>query len=66
VEPGDLVAISNLAALYERIGRTHDAGRYQEKARKLQQKNPYYHFSLGLKSYMPANTGKPLLNTGLR
>lgn len=48
---GELVAMSNLAALYERMGRHHDAQSYLAKVRKFNQRNPYYHFNLGLKAY---------------
>jgi tetratricopeptide (TPR) repeat protein len=51
VGPKDLVAMSNLASLYERLGRPRDARRYMEKARKLQLKNPYFHYNKGLEAY---------------
>jgi Flp pilus assembly protein TadD len=51
VGPRDLVAVSNLAALYERTGRIREAKRYMEKARKLQLKNPYFHFNRGMDAY---------------
>jgi tetratricopeptide (TPR) repeat protein len=37
---------------YERLGRDRDAENYREKARRLQEKNPYYHFNLGLRCYL--------------
>ncbi len=51
LDPGELVAMSNLAALYSRLGRERDAKSYQARVRKFQQRNPYYHFSLGMHSY---------------
>ena len=49
--PGELVAMSNLAALYERLGRSREAKAFTAKVTKFQLKNPYYHFSLGLQDY---------------
>jgi tetratricopeptide (TPR) repeat protein len=48
---GELVAMSNLAALYERMGRHREAQSYLAKVKKFNQRNPYYHFNLGLKAY---------------
>jgi tetratricopeptide (TPR) repeat protein len=49
--PSELVAMSNLAGLYERLGREHDAQAYEAKVRKFKLRNPYYHFSLGLQAF---------------
>lgn len=46
-----LVAMSNLAALYGRLGRDRDVKSFSAKVRKFKQRNPYYHFSLGLQAY---------------
>lgn len=43
--------MSNLATLYERIGRNREAKGLQVKVQKFKQKNPYYHFDLGLQAY---------------
>ena len=51
LDSGNLVAISNLADLYKRIGRERDARVYLAKARKFNQRNPYYHFKLGMQAY---------------
>ena len=51
LESGNLVAMGNLAILYRQMGRDRDATRCEVKARKLQLKNPYYHFDLGMRSY---------------
>ncbi len=51
LESGNLVAMGNLAILYRQMGRGRDATRYEAKARKLQLKNPYYHFDLGMRAY---------------
>jgi tetratricopeptide (TPR) repeat protein len=51
VDPGEVVAMSNLSALYESTGRKADAKRFAAKVAKFKQKNPYYHFSLGLQAY---------------
>jgi len=48
---GNLIAMSDLAFLYRRMGRERDAERYQAKVRAFQLKNPYYHFDLGLQAY---------------
>jgi Flp pilus assembly protein TadD len=55
MQPGNLVAMGNLAVLYRQIGREREAQRYEAKARKLQLKNPYYHFDLGMRAYETAN-----------
>ncbi len=49
--PDELVAMSNLVTLYERLGREREANIYTAKVRKFKQKNPYYHFSLGIQAY---------------
>jgi tetratricopeptide (TPR) repeat protein len=51
ISKNDLVAMSNLSALYERNGRIEDARQYQAKIRTFEEKNPYYHFALGLQDY---------------
>ena len=51
LRPGELVAMSNLASLYKRLGQQREASYYQTKVKKFNQKNPYYHFSLGLEDY---------------
>ncbi len=51
LNPAEMVAMSNLAAVYERMGRPNEARKYQAKVKKFNQKNPYYHFHLGLQAY---------------
>jgi tetratricopeptide (TPR) repeat protein len=51
ISKDDLVAMSNLSALYERNGRINEARQYQAKIRSFEEKNPYYHFALGLQAY---------------
>jgi tetratricopeptide (TPR) repeat protein len=51
INPHEMVAMSNLAILYQRMGRSREARELQAKVRKFNQSNPYYHFNLGLQSY---------------
>jgi len=51
IDKKESIAMSNLASLYEHMGRLQDARRYEEEVRKFNDKNPYYHFNLGLKAY---------------
>ncbi len=51
VNKREFVAMSNLASLFETMGRLSDARRYQDKVRKFNEENPYYHFNLGLQAY---------------
>ncbi|HYK90889.1 MAG TPA: tetratricopeptide repeat protein [Acidobacteriota bacterium] len=51
LNPAEMVAMSNLANLYERMGRFSEARSYKTRVRKFNQKNPYYHFNLGLQAY---------------
>ncbi len=51
LNPSEMVAMSNLAVVYERMGRSKEARSYQARVRKFNQKNPYYHFNLGLQDY---------------
>ena len=45
------IAMSNLASLYQHMGRLQDAHRYEEEVKRFNDKNPYYHFNLGLQAY---------------
>ncbi len=51
IDKGQLIAMSNLASLDEHIGRIDDARLYRDKIKKFNDRNPYYHFELGLKAY---------------
>ncbi len=51
IDKNDLVAMSNLASLYQRMGRREDAAHYGNRVRKFNERNPYYHFYLGLQAY---------------
>ena len=52
----NLVAMSNLSELCKRQGRTAEASRLQKKVEDFRNRNPYYHYSLGMKAL---NTGVP-------
>jgi len=51
LDPGEVIAMSNLSTLYENTGRPDLAKRYAAKVARFKQRNPYYHFSLGLQAY---------------
>jgi Flp pilus assembly protein TadD len=51
LDPADMVTMSNLASLYETLGRDKEARRFEDRAHKLQMKNPYYHYNLALEDY---------------
>jgi Flp pilus assembly protein TadD len=51
LEKDQMIAMSNLAKLYERQGREKDAAQYLGRVENFQRKNPYYHFSLGKQAY---------------
>jgi FimV-like protein len=55
LDSGDMVAMNDIAALYERMGRDNDSKRWLDKARKFRQRNPYYHYSLGVQAYDSGN-----------
>jgi Flp pilus assembly protein TadD len=55
LQPGNQVTMGNLAVLYRQTGRERDAQRFEAKAKKLQLKNPYYHFDLGMRAYESAD-----------
>lgn len=47
----DMAALTDLANVYEKTGRTAEFLLLQQKVKKYQDLNPYYHFDLGLQSY---------------
>jgi Flp pilus assembly protein TadD len=47
----NMAALTNLANVYEKTGRTAEFLLLQQKVKKYQDLNPYYHFDLGLQSY---------------
>ncbi len=51
LEPAEMVAMSNLAALYQSLGRAREAKSYTSKVRRFKLKNPYYHYGLGMQAY---------------
>lgn len=51
MDAGEMVAMSNLAALYQTLGREREAKSYATKVRRFKLKNPYYHFGLGMQAY---------------
>jgi len=46
-----MIAMSNLAKLYERLGQKEAAAYYGSRVEGFQKKNPYYHFSMGEEAY---------------
>lgn len=58
--PGDLVAISNAARLYERLGRTALAHELAERAEYFRMQNPYYRYRLALDALGTGNYAKAL------
>lgn len=50
LSPKSLSAMTNLAGVYQRTGRIKEAERLHVKVKKFREKNPYYHFSLGLEA----------------
>ncbi len=42
----EMIALSNLAALYEQEGRPELAAQYQQKVESHRMRNPYYHYQL--------------------
>ncbi len=51
LDSAEMVAMSNLAALYQTLGRDREAKTYASKVRRFKLKNPYYHFGLGMQAY---------------
>jgi Flp pilus assembly protein TadD len=49
---GDLVAMSNLADLYERRGDQSRAARYRDRVADHRQRNPYYRFQLAREAFL--------------
>jgi Flp pilus assembly protein TadD len=50
-DKGDLLAMSNLASLYEQQGDEEQAARYRERVRDHRQRNPYYRFQLAREAF---------------
>ncbi len=51
LDAGELPAMNNLAVLYERLGRKGEARNLYTKVQKFNQRNPYYHYNLGMQAY---------------
>jgi Flp pilus assembly protein TadD len=49
---GDLVAMSNLANLYERRGDQERAAQYRDRVSAHRQRNPYYRFQLAREAFL--------------
>ena len=50
-ESRNLVAMSNLARLYQQQGETMLAGQYRQRAERHRMRNPYYRYELAQKAY---------------
>ena len=50
IDPSEMTAASNLALLYDALGRPRDAAPLLEQVRRYRKRNPFYHFSLGLEA----------------
>lgn len=47
----NLTVLNNLAVICELTGRTEEFHRLQKKVEEFRDKNPYYHYNLGLQAY---------------
>jgi len=50
-DPGELLAYSNLSRIYESAGVSDKSEFFAQKARKLREQNPYFHYGLAQKAY---------------
>jgi len=50
-EPGSLVAMSNLASLYQEAGLTEEAAAYQHKVQTHRMRNPFYRYYLANEAF---------------
>jgi Flp pilus assembly protein TadD len=50
-DDGDLVAMSNLASLYERLGDRERAAAYRDKVRDHRERNPYYRYQVASEAF---------------
>lgn len=55
LSPKSLSAMTNLASVYQRTGRSKEAERLRAKVKKFREKNPYYHFGLGIEADRQGN-----------
>lgn len=46
-----LPAVSNLAGVFEKLGKSKQAERYRRKTQRFRERNPYYHYHLGLQAW---------------
>ncbi|MCB1048952.1 MAG: tetratricopeptide repeat protein [Acidobacteria bacterium] len=60
LDDDEYTAMSNLAQLYEGIGRADLAEKFQRKVERHRNKNPYYHYSLALDDYDVGNYGSAI------
>lgn len=51
IDPEQRSALTNLANLYNALGNTTLAEEYQERIRRYQQRNPFYHFVLARQAF---------------
>jgi cytochrome c-type biogenesis protein CcmH/NrfG len=51
LDSSEMVAMSNLSALYQNLGGERESKQYAAKVRRFKQKNPYFHFGLGMQAY---------------
>jgi Flp pilus assembly protein TadD len=51
VDDGNLVAMNNLAFLYDQEGRTELAAEYQNRVQSHRKRNPYYHYQLAREAF---------------
>jgi Flp pilus assembly protein TadD len=56
----DLVAMSNLASLYERRGDQERAARFRSRVSDHRQRNPYYRFQLAREAFLAADYDKAI------
>jgi Flp pilus assembly protein TadD len=58
----NMAAMNNLVAIYELTGRQKEAMRLKKKIQQFRERNPYYHFSLGLQAYMQEQYDEALVH----
>lgn len=51
VNRDEFTAMSNLARLYRKLGRTEESAFYREKVRAFRNRNPYYHLAMGEQAF---------------
>lgn len=61
-EPGDLVAMSNLVRLYDRLGDRQRADAYRKRVVYHRKLNPYYRYELARRAYASQKYGEAIVH----